>query len=111
RCRNERAIFSAQRSTGLAEISAAARTVDGPREAIHGISPARDTAFSNLRPRRATRTRWRNLGELLFVNRGDRLLDERRVHFADRVGSKANSHHLAHARTLARQRRLFYRRQ
>src|SRR5437588_7674817 len=74
RRRNERALFSAQRATGLDEIFAAARAVDGPRETVHGILAPRDPPLFNLRARRATRTGRRDLGELLFARHRDRVL-------------------------------------
>src|SRR2546421_7168821 len=90
RCWNELPICTAQRPTGLDAILAATRSVDGSRETIHGVLAVRDFALSSLRARRSTRTRGRNLGELLFVNRCNRVLDERRVYLADSIGGKAH---------------------
>src|SRR5438477_3260179 len=73
RCRHERALFSAQRAARLDEILAAARSLDGPRETVHGFPPARDVALPDLRARCPTRTRRRDLGELLLVDHRDRL--------------------------------------
>ena len=51
---NERALSSSFRATGMATFSAEARPMDGAREAVDGISPARDAAFSALGPWRAS---------------------------------------------------------
>src|SRR5205085_4299851 len=76
--------FPTRRSSDLA------RPVDGTRQTVHGILAARDAALPALRPRRATRTRGRDLGELLFARRRPRLLDERRL---DRKSTRLNSSH------------------
>src|SRR5260370_22830496 len=111
RCRNELAVFAPVRATGLAALLAKAGAVDAARKAIHGISVARDVALSALRARRPTGSRWRNLGELFFADDRDRVLDERRVCSADRIGREAKCRARAHARNRAREWHLFYRRQ
>src|SRR6516225_1573797 len=108
-CRYERALFSAQRAAGVDAVSAAARAMDGQREAIYGISAARYAGVPDLRTRRPTRTRGRDLGELLFVDRLRRVLDERGVHRAGVISSETNDVDGNHARASARQRRLFNR--
>src|SRR6266446_8266233 len=87
----------------MATISAATRPVDGARETIHAL-PA-------LRARRATWSRRRDLGELLFAYRRNRLLDERRLHRADRIRGEASNLSRNHAPARNRERLLFDRRQ
>src|SRR5438270_4095570 len=98
RRRNELPICAAQRPTGLDAILAATRFVDGSRETIHGVLAVRDFALSSLRARRSTRTRRRDLGELLSARHRDRLLDERRVHRADCIRVETSRRARAHAR-------------
>ena len=95
----------------LAALPAKAGPMDAACEAIHGISAACDVAVSSLRARRATRPGRSDLGELLFVGDQHRVLDERRVHFANSISRKANCRARYHARDRARERRLFYRRE
>src|SRR5256885_9121327 len=71
RRRNELPMRATQRATRLDAILAATRSVDGSRETIHGVLAVRDFALSSLRARRSTRTRRRNLGELLFAHHRD----------------------------------------
>src|SRR6266478_4142970 len=76
RGRNERALFTPVRATGMAALFAKAGAVDAACETIHGIPAVGDATLSALRARCATRTRGRNLGKLLFAFREYRLLDE-----------------------------------
>src|SRR5439155_20245845 len=108
---DEHAHSTAQRATVVAALTTKAGPIDAACEAIHGISAACDVAVSSLRARRATRPGRSDLGELLFVGDQHRVLDERRVHFANSISRKANCRARYHARDLARERRLFYRRE
>src|SRR5438067_10328405 len=95
----------------MAAISATAWSVDGACETVHGFLVARDVTVPSLRPRRPTRTRRRDLGELFFAQCRHRLLDERRFHLAGSIRSETNIRSLAYVPALALQRRLFHRRQ
>ena len=108
---NERPIFAALCATGLAALSAKAGTLDAPREAIHGVSAPGDTALPALRARRATRPRGRDLGELFSALREYRVLDERRIRRAERIGCDETDFHRAPARACNLQRYLFHRRE
>src|SRR5437588_2077857 len=105
---NERAVFAPLRATGVAALFAKAGAVDGARKAVHGIPAVGDATLSALRPRRATRTRGSNLGELLFAFCEYRLLDEGQFYCRNDIVREAFGRVRAHARARSRQRRLFH---
>src|SRR5207245_9276387 len=111
RRRHERAVFAALRVPSLAALSAKAWPMDAAPEAIHGISAAGDAAIFSLRAWRAARLGRGDLGELLFADHQHRVLDERRVYFANSISRKANGRAPTDARARAREWRLFHRRE
>src|SRR5262249_16295610 len=108
---HERALSAFERATRLVTLFAKARPLDAASETVHGLSATGNAAVSALRARRSAWCRGCDLGKLFSARDQCRMLDERRVHFADSIGREAKHRAHAHTPAPARQRHLFYRRQ